>query len=455
MKEYDLAIIGAGPGGYTAAIYASRCGLKTCLIEQSQVGGTCLNRGCIPTKTILASLKAFSAISRSSDFGIELSEHPKPNIEKILKRKDDVINKLKKGEEFLIKAQGIDYVIGQARLETPNTLKVNDLSIKAANIIIASGSVEAELPFAKFDSKLILSSTDILNLNKIPQCLIIIGGGVIGCEFASIYSGLGSKVKIIEMMPQLLPGMDREMAKKLEIVFRKNGIEIFTETKVEDITKRDSSLTVKTSKGDIDGDMALVSVGRKPNSENLGLDKLGIKTEKSRVIVNDYLRTNLDNIYAIGDVIGGYMLAHVASHEGIWSVNNIIGKGKKSDYSAVPNCVYTHPEIASVGIYAEQAKSLGINTKSVKFPYSALGRAHAEGETDGFVKIVCETETNKILGVHIMGPDATNLIAQGTLAVKFGLKADDLASTMHAHPTLSEGVMEAAYLFLGKGINAL
>lgn len=455
MGKYDIAIIGAGPGGYVAAIYAAMSGKSVAVIEKDYLGGVCLNKGCIPTKAVLSSVEVLTRIKESSSFGIDVSSC-KINFEKINIRKEEIVKKLRHGIEALFKARKVSLFNGTARLVSADTIEVSGARIEAKDIIIAAGSSPFDMPAFKFNHTNIISSDDILELKEIPESLLIIGGGVIGCEFAVIYNALGSKVAIVEMMPEILPNMDRETAKKLSLILKKRGINISTGTKVEQLKERGGKVLAILSSGNEQAvDKALVCVGRSPNTGNLGLKEIGAKTEKGRIIVDEYMRTNIPNIYAIGDVAGKFQLAHTASYEGIVACKNILGGAKKADYKSVPSCIYTSPEVASVGISEEAAKDSGIEIKVSRFPFSALGKAHAISMTEGFVKLIGEKSTGRILGVHILGHDATNLIAEAALAIKQGLTAEEVGDTIHAHPTLAEGLMEACHIFEDKGIHTL
>lgn len=441
MEKFDIAVIGTGPGGYVAAIYLARLGKKVAVFEKDYLGGTCLNRGCIPTKALLSSIEVLGQIKQSASFGIDIDSY-KVNFEKINSRKEEIVKKLREGINTLFKARKISLFNSAARLADQNTIAISDQHIEARDIIIATGSVPLEIPAFKFDHKKVISSDDILELKEIPESLTIIGGGVIGCEFAVIYNALGCKVTIIEMMDEILPNIDREIAKRLNLILKKKGIKVLTATKAEKIEEIQSS-------------KVLVCVGRRPNSDNLGLEKLGIKTDRNRVLTDEHMRTNIPNIYAIGDVTSRFQLAHVASYEGIITCENILGEDKKADYKAVPNCIYTEPEVASVGLSEEAAKSLGLDIKIARFPFSALGKAHVMSKTEGLVKLIGDKATGKILGVHILGPDATNLIAEAVLAIKKGLTIKELGETIHAHPTLPESLMEACHIFQERGIHTL
>ncbi|MCM8800742.1 MAG: dihydrolipoyl dehydrogenase [Candidatus Omnitrophica bacterium] len=425
---YDLAIIGAGWAGFSAVIKAKEAGLKVILIEKDKLGGTCLNSGCIPTKALIQSAKVFSLIKKSSRFGIEL-DNPRINLSSIQERKERIIQQLKKGMELILK--GVEFVNSPAELISPDQIKINDRKIEARFILLATGSKPMELPNLKFDHKKIISSDDILNLKDIPNSLLIIGGGIIGCEFASLFSFLGTTVSIVELMPQLLPGQDYEVAKKLEVIFKKRGIKINTNT---DATKVNL----------LDYDLVLLCIGRIPNIHNLGLEKIGIKLEKNKIFVDDYLRTSIANIYAAGDCTGKIMLAHFASFQGTKAVYNIINScnPKKVEKSSIPNCIFTEPEIASVGITEQIAQEKNLEIKINKFDFLGSGMAHILDETEGFVKVISDIKTDRILGASIIGPKATELISIFTLAIESQLTTNQIKEIIFAHPTLSEAVSE-------------
>ena len=427
---YDICIIGAGWAGFSAALEARKKGLSVCLIEKSALGGVCLNQGCIPTKSLVNSVKILSLIKKSSTFGIN-SEIKDLDFSAIQQRKHDVVSRLRKGIEFQLKNKGVDLIQGKATLENSNKILVENQVIESKHIIIATGSQPVELPQLKFDHSKIISSKDLLTIDSIPKNLLIVGGGVIGCEFASIFSSLGSKVTIVELLDRILPLEDKEISKKNEVVFKKRGIGVQTKTNVDDVKKDEF-------------DKILVCVGRKPTSDELNLEKIGIRKERGAIPVNEYLQTKIANIYAIGDCIGGLLLAHVASYEGIVAVENMLGKRIKVDYSSVPNSIFTEPEIGSVGLTEDVAKENGFNVKVSKFNFLALGKAHILDETEGYIKVVYDADTSIVLGGSILGPVATELIAILTLAVKEKLTIKKIYDTIFAHPTLSEGIIEAA-----------
>ena len=428
MNKYDLAIIGSGPCGYVAAIRASQLGLKTCIFEKDRIGGVCLNWGCIPTKALSVSANALYNIERASEFGINVKGFDLDFL-KVYERKESIVKKLASGIEMLLKAGKLEIIRKKAEIKNPTSIKAGDLEIEVKNILIATGSIPFEIPNIPFDHTNILSSTDILEFKAIPKKLIIIGGGVIGCEFASIFRSFGSEITIIEAMPQLLPNEDEEVARKIEQLFKKRGIKILTNTKIDKVDK---------------GEKALICVGRSPNSKGLGLEALGIERNKGWIKVDESFRTNIKDIYAAGDIKGGMLLAHLASKEGISCVEGICGNKYPIDYNVVPSCIFTHPEIASVGLNEKTAKNKGMDVKARKFLFGAIGKSHAMGETDGFIKLVVDAKSDKILGCQIIGPHATELIAEISVCVQFGITSEKLASVIHAHPTLSEIICEVS-----------
>ena len=453
-KNYDLAIIGSGPGGYVAGLYASRNNLSVCVIEKDLIGGTCLNRGCIPTKSLINSASIISTIKNSSLHGVSVDSY-KIDFAKMIARKDEVVLRLRTGIETLFKANKIDLVRGHAAVIGPNMVGIGPSNVITAKyIFIASGSRVAGLPDIKLDEQDILSSDGILNINAIPKSIVIIGGGVIGCEFASLFNSLGSKVTIVELMDRLIPVQSRETSKKMELIFKKKGIDIYLSSKCEGVSKA-GALKVNIAGGKIiETEKILVSVGRQPNTAGLSLDEIGIKAEKGRVLTNELLQTSIKNIYAIGDCVSGPQLAHKASYDGILACDNILGKNRKADYSNIPNCIWTDPEIASVGLSEEEAKAKFSDAKVAKFPYLGSGKAYLEAKTEGFAKIIGDSK-GTILGVEIFGKGACELIAEATLARTAGVKIKDWAAVVHGHPTLSEILQEAAHVFCGTAIHGV
>lgn len=427
--DYDLAIIGAGWAGFNAAIRAKKLGLKVALIEKSQIGGTCLNRGCIPTKTLLRSAKIYTLAKKTKIFGIETIS-PQLNFNEVQIRKNKIIQQLQKGMESML--SGIDFLQGEARILSSDTLEVNSRKINTQFILIATGSKPVELGDLRFDGKKIISSDDILNLKEIPRSLLIIGGGVVGCEFASLFSTFGSQVSIIELMPQLLPGMDKEIAKKIETVFKKRGIQV-------EANRDARTLDLKNY------ELVLLSIGRAPLIESLGLDKLDIQLEKKRIIVDEYLRTSIPNIYSAGDCASKTMLAHFAAYQGGVAAENIATPLhlRKIGDANIPNCIFTDPEIGSVGLGEEEAKNKGLDIKINKFDFLSSGMARILEETEGFIKIISDKRTDEILGASIIGPCATELIGILTVAMQSHLTASQIKGVILAHPTLSEGITGA------------
>jgi len=427
--NYDLAVIGAGWAGFNAAIRAKELGLKVCLIEKGPIGGTCLNRGCIPTKALIQSTKVYSLTKKSNLFGVD-APNPQINFIKIQERKEKIIQQLRLGMQFMLK--GIDFLNGEAQILSPEELKVAEQIIKTKFILIATGSKPMEIAGLKFDGQKIISSDDILNLKEIPKSLLIIGGGVIGCEFASLFSILGTQVSIVELMPQLLPGTDKEVAKKLEAIFKKKAIKVNTNTDAKSVDLNNY-------------DLVLVCIGRTPDIGNLDLDKIGVKLEKGRIIVDEYLRTDAPNIYAAGDCATKTMLAHFAAYQGRIAAENITNPDnpRKADNQNIPNCIFTDPEIASVGFSEENAVEKSIAIKINKFDFLGSGMARILEETEGFMKIISDTKTNVILGAFIIGPRATELIGILTLAVSSRLTISQIQETIFAHPTLSESISDA------------
>jgi len=441
---YDLTIIGSGPGGYTAALRAQKLGAKVSIIEKGLLGGTCLNIGCIPTKAILKSVEWLRNIKKSSEFGIDIPDY-NINIKKIYERKNDLVSKLRTGLESLLKSKGIDIIKGEARFLDAKTIEVDGNPLTAKNIIIATGSLPAKLKDIEIDHKHIVSSDDMLNLEEVPGSIAIIGGGVIGCEFASIYSQLGSKVTLIEVMDRLLPSEDREISRRLESIFKREGITVLKETRVLSCQK-DKGPKIGLEDGTvIEADIALLCVGRRPNTGRLNLEVAGIDMDGSRILIDEKMETSVSNIYAIGDAVGGFYLAHVASYEGIVASENIFGSPVAADYSIIPNSIFTHPEISSIGITEDKAKEEGIQIAVRKLPFAAIGKPHLAGETEGLIKIISDKDSDKILGAHIFGSSASELIAELAIAMKSALTVKELGEIVYAHPTISEIVPEACH----------
>ncbi|MFA6714457.1 MAG: dihydrolipoyl dehydrogenase [Victivallaceae bacterium] len=450
MEKFDLCVIGAGPGGYVAAIHAGQKGLNVALIEKEHFGGTCLNIGCIPTKTLIAGVEVLHKARRAADFGVDISGKITPNWGKMQTRKDDVIVKLRKGIGSLLKAAGVKTFNGTASFLDRKTVVINGgddngAKISADNFIIASGS-ESLVPGFIPESKRVLTSTELLSIGEIPESLLVLGGGVIGCEFACLFAELGTKVTVVEMLPGILPMVDKEVGRVLTAKMKQAGIEILTGEAMSDIKANAKGVSGKVGGKTLKADYLLVSIGRKAVSGNLNLAAAGVKTDdRGWVPVNEYCKTNVPNIYAVGDIGGRIWLAHLASAMGFCAVDNICGERNEFSYDLVPGCIFTSPEIGTVGLTEDQCKEQGIDYAVGKFPFAALGKAMAIEETDGMVKIIADRSTDQVLGVHIIGPHATDLIAEAVPAMRLEITARELGKAIHAHPTLGEAMMEAAH----------
>src|SRR3989454_451121 len=452
--SYDVEIVGGGPGGYVVAIRAAQLGAKTAIIEKDRLGGTCLVRGCIPTKALLQSSELYTLAKGGAPFGL-VAENIGFDWAAAQKRKTAVVNQLVKGVEGLLKAGGVTMVSGAARLAGNGAIEVAGDRLQAKDIVIATGSAVSRIPLK--GAELTIDSDAILELKEIPRRLAVIGGGVVGMEFAAMFAALGSKVTVLEMLPQVLPMVDADLVTVYAKHLAGLGGEIHTDSKVAEVAKAGGGLQVRFSTGGeggaSDADQVLLAVGRSPYTEGLGAEAAGVKLERGRVVVDDHLRTTAPGVWAIGDVIGGIMLAHVASYEGICAVENIAGHERTPDYHAAPNCVYTDPEIAHVGLGEKDAKERGLDIKIGRFPFAASGRALTLGQSEGFVKVIADAQSSRLLGVHIIGPRATDLIAEATLAIQNGLTLEQLDLTIHAHPTLPESIMEAALAAQGRAIH--
>ncbi|MDD5098042.1 MAG: dihydrolipoyl dehydrogenase [Candidatus Omnitrophica bacterium] len=425
---YDLSIIGAGWAGFNAALRAKQLGFKVCLIEAKQIGGTCLNHGCIPTKTLIQSAKIYSLAKKSSVFGVE-SDNLRVNFSKIQERKDKIVKLLTLGMQSRL--ANIDYINSYAEIISANEIKTSTGVIKSKFMLIATGSQPTEIPKLAFDHVKFITSDDILSLTEIPQSLLIIGGGVIGCEFAGLFSTLGSKVSIVEKMPSILPNEDQEIARKIGVIFKKKGILVSPDT---DALAIDFNQYAKV----------LICVGRTPNFAGLGLEKLGIGLEKGRIAVNDYLETNIPNIYASGDCASPIMLAHFAAYQGETAVGNMVNQLKsKADNLVIPNCIFTDPEIASVGLNEGQALKAGLAVKAHKFDFLGSPMARIMDESEGFIKVISDEKSQEIIGAAIIGPKATELIAIFCVAVSAHLKVNQVRQMIFAHPTLCESIRES------------
>ena len=454
-NNFDVVVIGGGPGGYVCAIRLSQLGLKTACIEsRGSLGGTCLNVGCIPSKNLLNLSENFYRAKNFHKIGIEI-DNLKLNLNKMMENKNNSVQKLTKGVEFLLKKNKVSYFKGTGSFKSKNEIsliddKKKETIIKTKNTVISSGSKPTQFPGSKFDEKLILSSTGALNLESVPKKLIIVGGGYIGLEMGSVWSRLGSEVHVIEFMDHITSGMDREISNEFMKILAKQGIKFSLETKVNKILKLSNSVKLETTNKDgknniLEADKVLISIGRKPNTESLQLDKIGVKLDKKGSIsVQNNYETSVKNIFAIGDVISGPMLAHKAEEEGIAVAEIIAGQSGHVNYDIIPSVIYTSPEVASVGKTEEDLVSKGQSYKVGKFPFMANSRAKAINDTEGFVKILADSKTDKVLGVHIIGPHAGEIIAEVSVAMEFGASSEDIARTCHAHPTFSEAVKEAA-----------
>jgi dihydrolipoamide dehydrogenase len=456
MSSFDVVIIGSGPGGYVSAIRCAQLGFKTAIIEKySTLGGTCLNVGCIPSKALLSSSHHYEELQHFADHGIEVSGEVKVNLEKMIARKQAVVDQTSGGVKFLMDKNKVTVFEGLGTFEDATHVKVTKADgtsevLEAKNIIIATGSKPSNLPFIKIDKERIITSTEALKLPEVPKHLVIIGGGVIGIELGQVYLRLGAQVSVVEYMDRIIPGMDAGLSKELTKVLKKQGMKFYVSHKVKSVERNGNAVTVQAenTKGEtitLEGDYALVSVGRRPYTDGLSADKAGVKiTDRGMVEVNDHLQTSVSNIYAIGDVVRGAMLAHKAEEEGVMVAEILAGQKPHIDYNLIPGVVYTWPEVAAVGKTEEQLKAEGVNYKAGSFPFKALGRARAGGDTDGFVKILADAKTDEVLGVHMIGARCADLIAEAVTAMEFRASAEDISRMSHAHPTFAEAIKEAA-----------
>ena len=454
--KYDVTIIGSGPGGYVAAIRAAQLGLKTAIIERDSLGGTCLNVGCIPSKALLDSSEHYhNAKEKFELHGIDIS-NLKVNMPQMIKRKADVVSQTVKGVEFLMKKNKIDVYNGHGSFVDTHTISVakadgSKEEITSDKVIIATGSAPNVPASFNYDGKRVITSTEALEITAVPKRMVIVGGGVIGLELGSVYARLGTAVEVVEYMERIIPGMDKDCSKELMRAMKKLGVKFHLKHGVTDVQASDKNVIVSVQKRDsedtftIDADYCLVAIGRIPYTDNLGLENVGVeKDERGRIAVDGHLKTNIDNIYAIGDVIKGAMLAHKAEEEGVFVAETIVGQKPHIDYNLIPGVVYTWPEVAGVGQTEEQLKEAGIPYKSGKFPMKALGRARASTDTEGMVKILAHKETDEILGVHMVGPRTADMIAEAVALMEFRASAEDAARMSHAHPTYTEAFKEAA-----------
>ena len=461
MSMYDVGIIGGGPGGYVAAIKAAQLGGSVCLIEKGEWGGTCLNRGCIPTKTLFSVANLTTQVQEASTFGIHIGGEATIDYAQVLDHKASVIKQLTGGIAQLLKANGVDTFNGTATLTDRNSIVVSKSDgateqLHAKNIIIATGSEPAEPPVFDIDEEQVLTTTGILNLTELPKSLLIVGGGVSGCEFASIFSALGCQVTVLELLPTILATEDIQVIRHIQLFMKRKGITIHTGAKLTHVKKLEAGVTAVLESGEeLVAEKMLVSIGRRYNTENIGLEAVGVHTADGKIVVDAQMQTNVPGIYGVGDVASRYLLAHVASTEGKVAAQNSLGDRVEMDYQVIPWCVFTLPEIGHVGMTEKEATDEGYEVKIGRFPYAANGKALGLGETDGFVKTVSDVDSGDILGVHIVGTQASILIHEAAVAVRLGASAEDIAHTVHAHPTLSEMVMESAEAAYGRAIHSL
>ncbi len=459
---YDLIVIGSGPGGYVAAIRASQLGLKTAIVERENLGGICLNWGCIPTKALLKSAQVFEYLNHAADYGIKVNGG-EADFGAIVKRSRDVANGMSKGIEFLMKKNKIDVITGTGKVKPGKKVDVTDAEGKVTtyesnNIILAVGARSRQLPNLPQDGKKIIGYRDAMTLPKQPKSMVVVGSGAIGSEFAYFYHTMGTKVTLVEFLPSIVPFEDAEVSKQLERSFKKSGMTVMTEASVEsvDTTGADCKVKIKTKKGEqiVDAEIVLSAVGIQTNLENIGLEDVGIATDKGKILTNPYYQTNIPGYFAIGDCVGGQALAHVASAEGIICVEKIAGHSPEAlDYNNIPGCTYCQPEISSVGYTEAKAIEAGYEIKVGKFPFSASGKASAAGAKDGFVKLIFDAKYGELLGAHMIGANVTEMIAEIVVARKLEITGHELIKSVHPHPTMSEAIMEAAAAAYGEVIH--
>jgi dihydrolipoamide dehydrogenase len=467
--DYDLIIIGSGPGGYVAAIRASQLKMKIAVIERAEIGGICLNWGCIPTKSLLKSAQVFEYLTHASDYGITVTGEVKPDFTAMISRSRNVAVGMSKGVQFLLKKNNIEHIKGFARLAGNNKAEAGvEVEVEAPdgtskkyssrNVILATGARSKELPNLKQDGKKIIGYREAMSLDKLPDSMVVVGSGAIGSEFANFYQSLGTIVTLVEFLPRIVPVEDEEVSKQLERSFKKIGMKVMTASSVEsvDTSKEKCRVTIKTPKGEeiVEADIVLSAVGITTNLENIGLEKAGVKTDKGKVVVDDYYLTSVPGIYAIGDIVHGPALAHVASAEGIICVEKIAGIDVEPlDYKNIPGCTYTTPEIASCGLTEAAAREAGYDIKVGKFPFTASGKASAAGAKDGFVKLIFDASYGELLGAHMIGANVTEMIAEIVVARKLETTAHEIIKAVHPHPTMSEAIMEAAAAAYGEVIH--
>lgn len=461
--DYDLIVIGSGPGGYVAAIRAAQLKMKVAVVERAEIGGICLNWGCIPTKALLKSSQVYHYMTNSQDYGIMLNGEAKPDFRAIVARSRSVADGMSKGVQFLFRKNKIEHIKGFGRLKGNNQVEVEDpegnrKNYTAKNIIVATGARSKELPNLKQDGKKVIGYREAMTLSEQPGSMVVVGSGAIGSEFACFYQTIGTDVTLVEFLPRIVPNEDEEVSKQLERSFKKMKMKVLTSSTVESVEHKNGKclVKIKTPKEEliVETDMVLSAVGVTANLEGIGLEETGVKTEKAKVVVDDYYRTNVEGIYAIGDIVHGPALAHVASAEGITCVEKIAGlEVKPIDYGNIPACTYTTPEIASVGMTEEAARKSGREIKVGKFPYTASGKASAAGEKDGFVKLVFDAEYGELLGAHLIGANVTEMIAELVVGRKLEITGHELIKSIHPHPTMSEAIMEASAAAYGEVIH--
>ena len=463
--NYDIIVIGSGPGGYVAAIKAAKMGKKTALVERAELGGVCLNWGCIPTKAMLKSAQVYGYVRSAATYGVDVAGEVTPSLEKIVARSRNVAATMSKGVQFLLGKSGVEVISGHGRLTAERGV-VEVLSadgevvqtISADHIILATGSRPRELPSLPVDGKYIINSRQALTPDKLPQSMVVVGSGAIGCEFAYLYAALGVKVTVVEFMPKMLPLSDDEVSKTLERSFRKMRATVLTSTSVKSVKIEDEKCLVEIEgkKGTeiITADVVISAVGIKSNIENLGLEAAGVEVERDKVKVDETFRTTAEGVYAIGDLVASPALAHVATAEALACVEAICtGEARKVDYSTIPSCVYTVPEVAMVGLTEEQATAEGYSLRIGRFPYTASGKATAAGDRDGFVKLIFDAESDKLLGAHLIGGNVTEMLGEVTIACEWGITREQIAHTIHPHPTMNEAILEAAEAATGDSVH--